>query len=91
MLAYIAMVHLCSAFLMQEKVSRYPDKYRNGLDFPDNETPYIPDRICPVNESRKQGSRYQEFRLTRPHCIIEDLQAFIWGRLSIGPTRPLVR
>jgi len=30
---------------------------------------FIPDRICPVNQSRNQGSRYPEFRLTRPHCI----------------------
>jgi len=38
-------------FLSNTVGSRYPDKYRNGLDFPYNETPYIPDRICPDNET----------------------------------------
>ncbi len=30
---------------------------------------YIPDRICPVNETPFLGSRYPEFKITRPHCI----------------------
>jgi len=57
-------------FLVREKGSHYLDKYRNGSDFLDNETPFMPDKICPVNKTPYFGSRYPEFRITRPHCTV---------------------
>ena len=50
--------------------SRYPEIIRNYSKIPDNETPEIPDRNRRVNESQNKGSRYPEFRLTRPYCTI---------------------
>ena len=57
--------------------SRYLEFIRNEYDILDNETPKIPDRNRPDNESPNQGSRYPEFRLTRPYCSFR-LQPLIY-------------
>ena len=36
--------------------SRYPEITRNSLEIPDKETPLIPDRSCPDNESQNLGN-----------------------------------
>jgi len=52
MLTFKGLVHWnLSAQRELYRGSRYPEKYQKGLDFTDNETPYIPDRICLVNET----------------------------------------
>ena len=39
-----------------------PEFIRKGYKIPDNESPKIPDRNRPDNESPNYGSRYPEFR-----------------------------